>query len=753
MSRGPSPEQERRLPTLPVNLPPLELWGGIECTINRVGDRYVDQIELSGHARRCADFRLLAELGIKTVRYPVLWERVAPAGIRGARWDESDRALAMLRDLGIRPIVGLVHHGSGPRYTSLLDPHFAPMLAEFARAVAERYPWVDAYTPINEPLTTARFSGLYGFWYPHARDDRSFVRAFLNQCAAIRLSMTAIREVNPGARLVQTEDLGKTYSTDPLRYQADFDNLRRWLTFDVLTGRVSDTHRLWHFMVEAGVDRAELVSFAESPCPPDIIGINYYLTSERFLDHRVDLYPPVRRGGNGRDAYADVEAVRALPDGIAGHRGVLSEAAERYDLPVAITEVHLGCTREQQLRWLNEAWTTAHDLRSAGVDVRAVTLWSLLGSFGWDALLTGESHGYEPGAFDLRAPSPRPTAVARMAQELTTTGTYSHPVARGPGWWRTSGRLLYPGAFAGAYTSDSDIGATRIVAPNPLLIVGGTGTLGSAFVRACRARGIAFVAPTRGELNLTDPRSVERGIAAVEPWAVVNAAGYVRVDDAEWDRVTCYDANTEGAVNVATICAGRGIPFLTFSSDLVFDGKADRPYFESDPVNPLGVYGESKARAEARILALDSRALIVRTSAFFGPWDAHNFLTHTLNAVSNGAAVQAPADISVSPTYVPDLVNAAIDLLIDGECGIWHLANTGAVTWSDFARIAARAAGLSCHRIIDKPAAAMRFTAPRPAFSALASERGGLMPSLQDAVERYIAERSTTTAPALAGRG
>jgi dTDP-4-dehydrorhamnose reductase len=448
-----------------------------------------------------------------------------------------------------------------------------------------------------------------------------------------------------------------------------------------------------------------------------------------------------------------VEAVRVLPDGIAGYRGILTEAAERYHLPLAITEVHLGCTREHQLRWLNEAWTAAHDLRSAGVDIRGVTLWSLLGSFGWDALLTGESHTYEPGAFDLRAPSPRPTALARMARELTTNGTYSHPVVRGPGWWRTSARLLYPRAFPTARSGENDDIATRVVAPNPILIIGGTGTLGSAFVRACRARGNAYVAPTRAELNITDARSVERVINAVKPWAVINAAGYVRVDDAEWDRDACYEANTEGAVSVATICAGLGIPLLTFSSDLVFDGKIDRPYVESDRVNPLGVYGESKARAEVRILAVASRALIVRTSAFFGPWDAHNFVTHTLNALTNGAAVEAAADLSVSPTYVPDLVDASLDLLIDGECGIWHLANTGAVTWSDFARIAARAAGFSSQRIIDKPAAAMRFAAPRPAFSVLASERGALMPSLQDAVERYVAERSTTSAPALAGRG
>jgi dTDP-4-dehydrorhamnose reductase len=127
-----------------VSLPPLELWGGIECTKNRVGDRYVDQIALSGHCDRDGDMERLADLGIRTIRYPVLWERVAPTDPEDVDWRASDRALGKLRELGINPIVGLVHHGSGPRHTNLLDPRFPEKLREFARAVADRYPWVEA---------------------------------------------------------------------------------------------------------------------------------------------------------------------------------------------------------------------------------------------------------------------------------------------------------------------------------------------------------------------------------------------------------------------------------------------------------------------------------------------------------------------------------------------------------------------------------------------------------------------------------
>ncbi|HZQ06712.1 MAG TPA: family 1 glycosylhydrolase, partial [Anaerolineae bacterium] len=189
------------------HLRPLELWGGVECTVNRVHEQYFDQLERNGHAQHLNDLDRFAELGIRTLRYPVLWERIAPQGLEAADWQWADERLERLRALGIRPIIGLLHHGSGPRETDLADPAFPEKFAAYARAVSERYPWVDAYTPINEPLTTARFSGLYGVWYPHARDDRVFAQIMLNQCRATILAMREIRRVNPAAQLIQTEDL------------------------------------------------------------------------------------------------------------------------------------------------------------------------------------------------------------------------------------------------------------------------------------------------------------------------------------------------------------------------------------------------------------------------------------------------------------------------------------------------------------------------------------------------------------------
>jgi dTDP-4-dehydrorhamnose reductase len=277
----------------------VELWGGVECTVNRVGDEYFDQLQRNGHLERLSDFDLFAELGIRTLRVSVLWERTAPDGLEAADWSYPDKVLHRLRELNITPIVGLVHHGSGPRDTSLVDPNFAPRLAEFARAVAERYPWVDHDTPVNEPLTTARFSGQYGHWYPHGRDGLSFAQALITQCRAVALSMRAIREVTPNALLVQTEDMGKIHSTATLAYQAEFENERRWLSFDLLCGRVRDGHRMWQYLQWLGLPQEELEWFLENPCPPDILGINHYLTSERFLDENLAVYPEHTHGGNG----------------------------------------------------------------------------------------------------------------------------------------------------------------------------------------------------------------------------------------------------------------------------------------------------------------------------------------------------------------------------------------------------------------------------------------------------------------------
>lgn len=712
----------------------LEMWGGVECTVNRVHDDWRSQLHASGHVLRIDDLERFAQLGLRRLRYPALWDTTAPHAPERLDWRWLDERLSRLQALRIEPILGLLHHGSGPRYTSLIDPDFPALFADYAAQVATRFPWIHDYTPINEPLTTARFSALYGLWYPHHRDDRSFARALVNQTRATILAMRAIRGVNSAVQLVQTDDLGRTTSAPKLSYQADFDNERRWLSWDLLRGTVDRRHALWAYLLDAGIAASELDWIANNPCPPNLIGINHYVTSDRYLDDDLSQYSPERRGGNGRDEYVDVESIRASTDPPAGMAGALAEAWARYRCPLAITEAHLGCTREDQLRWLYESWRTAHAARAAGIDVRAVTAWALLGSYDWDTLLTRTRGHYEAGAFDVRGPTPRATAIAGLISDLAsgTTPRHAH-LLDGPGWWQRSIRLAQPRQHVPT--------TARHCNSPPLLITGASGTLGHAFVRLCEARGLRVRACSRGELDICDQDSIERMLVETCAWAVINTAGYVRVDDAEDDSERCYRENSAGAELLARACAARSLPLITFSSDLVFDGQGRRPYVETHDVGPLNVYGLSKARAESAVMQAHSGALIVRTSAFFGPWDESNYVTAALRALAHGDSFGAIDDLVVSPTYVPDLVNSALDLLIDGERGLWHLANNGSLSWAELVRRAAKLADVSTTQLQSRSWRTFGLAARRPSFSVLTSERGMIMPDIEDALARYVAAR------------
>lgn len=722
----------------------LELWGGHECTVNRVGDSYRDQTVLTGHQDRIEDLAAFAALGVKAMRYPVLWERVAPDEPEARDWSWSDARLEELRRLGVRPIVGLLHHGSGPRYTSLVDPGFRALFAAHARAVAERYPWVDDWTPVNEPLTTARFSALYGHWYPHLTDERAFWNALLNQIEATRLAMQAIREVNPRARLIQTEDLGQTWSTAPLAEQAAFENHRRWLTWDLLCGRVTPEHPFWPRLARFGMT-ARLKAIAEHPCPPDIIGVNHYLTSERFLDHRLELYPAERHGGNDFMRYADVEAMRVMSPGPAGLEGLLEQAWDRYGLPLAVTESHNGCTREEQMRWTWEGWRAALSLGERGVDVRAVTAWALLGCYDWNSLLTRPDNHYEPGSFDLRGGKARPTAVTAMLRALATDPAQQsldsappHPVLRAAGWWRRDIRLEFqPVVRTAQPLPPSRRWSPEDHRPLPILITGATGTLGQALARACAFRGLPYVLTSRAELDLGDETSIRHMLDRHRPWAVINAAGYVRVDDAETDEAACLAANAEGAGRLARICAERGVHFTAVSSDLVFDGGKGRPYVERDAPCPLSAYGRSKQAAESAVLAAGGRALVVRAAAFFSADDPHNFAAWVARELRAGRRIAVAEDCVVTPTYVPHLAGAMLDLVIDDETGVWHLSNHTPVSWAAFARLVAERLDLDVSLLRSTPSGKLGWSAPRPANAALGTERGLLMPDLASAIQAF----------------
>ena len=421
-----------------------ELWGGIECSLNRVGNLFMDQLVYAGHYDRgVSDIARFASLGIKAMRYPVLWERHQIRHDAEIDWSWTDAQLNALREHGITPMVELMHHGSGPPHTNLLHPSFARGLAAFARKVARRYPWLQYYTPVNEPLTTARFSGLYGYWYPHCKDDKSFLQILVSQLHGTVLAMKVIREVNANAKLIQTEDFTKIYSTELLHYQASFENERRWLTFDLLCGRVRPGHRLWTFFLKNGIKAEQLFFFCENPCPPDIIGADYYMISERYLDENVSRYPEHYHGGNRIHTYADVPAVHVNHRQPSGLKIVVEECWARYHTPLAITEIFLDANSHDQIRWLKQVWNTSRLLLQSGIPIMAVTAWSLLGSFGWRNLLRQPFGDYEPGAFSLKNNFPERTELADFICSLACNPYAYHAALQIKPWWQSKERFKW----------------------------------------------------------------------------------------------------------------------------------------------------------------------------------------------------------------------------------------------------------------------------------------------------------------------
>jgi dTDP-4-dehydrorhamnose reductase len=274
----------------------------------------------------------------------------------------------------------------------------------------------------------------------------------------------------------------------------------------------------------------------------------------------------------------------------------------------------------------------------------------------------------------------------------------------------------------------------------PVLITGGAGTLGRAFALAATERGLAHQVTSHRELDITSEVAVAAMLNAQRPWLVVNAAGYVRVDDAEADRARCDLDNVQGAEVLAGACARRDVQLITFSSDLVFDGARTTPYLEDDAPGPLGVYGQSKYQAERLVLAACPGALVIRTSSFFDPSDAGSFVAVALRTLAQGLPFAAADDVTMTPTYVPDLVQASLDLAVDGVRGLWHLTNGGALTWAELARKAAELANIPSRGLVAVNQTELPWRAVRPRFSALGSVHGALLPPLDDALLRH--ERS-----------
>jgi dTDP-4-dehydrorhamnose reductase len=287
-----------------------------------------------------------------------------------------------------------------------------------------------------------------------------------------------------------------------------------------------------------------------------------------------------------------------------------------------------------------------------------------------------------------------------------------------------------------------------------LLVTGAGGMLGHDVLRAAERAGHELIGLSRAELDVTDTVAVERAMERTSPEAMINCAAWTDVDGAETHREQANAINGDGARNLALAAALARVPLVHVSTDYVFDGEAfvdssgaPRPYVESDPTGPRSVYGESKLEGERHVLASSPRHTVVRSSWLFG-LAGRNFAATMLDLAAERDAVQVVTDQVGCPTWTGHLAPALLGLLERNVAGLVHLAGTGVVSWNGFAKEIFRQAELDC-RVEEATSVQMARPAPRPAWSALESEREDVLPlpPWQDGLAGYLAARAGMLRP------
>jgi dTDP-4-dehydrorhamnose reductase len=273
--------------------------------------------------------------------------------------------------------------------------------------------------------------------------------------------------------------------------------------------------------------------------------------------------------------------------------------------------------------------------------------------------------------------------------------------------------------------------------------------LGLDVMRAGDRAGHEMVGLARSELDVTDAVSVAGAFDRDTPDAAINCAAWTDVDGAESSREAAHAVNAEGAGHLARAAARAGVPLVHVSTDYVFDGQprlsatgSPRAYVESDATGPRSVYGQSKLEGERLVLAASPRHAVVRSSWLFG-LGGRNFAATMLGLAAEREAVQVVSDQVGCPTWTGHLAPALLGLIERQVGGVVHLAGTGAVSWNGFAAEIFRQAELDC-RVEAASTAQMARPAPRPAWSALESERAEVLPlpPWQDGLAGFLAARA-----------
>jgi dTDP-4-dehydrorhamnose reductase len=281
-----------------------------------------------------------------------------------------------------------------------------------------------------------------------------------------------------------------------------------------------------------------------------------------------------------------------------------------------------------------------------------------------------------------------------------------------------------------------------------LLVSGASGMLGRDVARAGERAGHELTLLTHSQLDIADPRAVDRALRVSQPDAVVNCAAWTDVDGAESQRDPAFAVNATGAGNLAHACTSVRASLVHISTDYVFSGEPPlgergrpRGYVESDPTSPRSVYGQSKLEGERLVLAASPEHTIVRTSWLFGV-AGRNFVDTMLELAKDRDRVRVVSDQTGCPTWTGHLAPALIGLLERELRGVVHLAGGGYASWAELARETFRQAEVGCE-VQPCGTGEMARPAPRPAWSVLSSERSDVlpMPDWREGLAGYLAAR------------
>lgn len=292
-------------------------------------------------------------------------------------------------------------------------------------------------------------------------------------------------------------------------------------------------------------------------------------------------------------------------------------------------------------------------------------------------------------------------------------------------------------------------------------VTGKVGQIVTSLIERGTAAGHEIIALGRPQLDLADPASVIRALEGAAPDVVVSAAAYTAVDKAETDSELAHAINGTGAGAVAEAARALGVPLVHVSTDYVFDGQLDRPYLETDPTGPTGVYGASKLAGEQAVLAnYPENSVVLRVAWVYSPFGG-NFVKTMLHLAGDRDEVSVVADQIGNPTSALDIADGVLkvaeNLVADassGLRGVFHMTATGEASWADFAEgIFAASAAKGGPSAEVKPIATVDYPtlATRPANSRLdcgliERTHSVALPEWRNSLETVVARLHTTSA-------